>query len=666
MKKKKFGAKKSTKKVHLNKKESNVRYKGKISIHSKGFGFFIPNDADMQDVFIPTKYIGGAYNGDEVEIVILSKPHDKNKEGKVVKVLKRNVKLVVGNYVPVNFGGYVEPDMKNVNKDIFIPQDKTMGAKQGEKVVVKITDYGDNASLPKGEIVEIIGDMSKKGDDIVAIMRNYELYQEFPPEVKENAKLISQVVDSEKIKGREDFRNEVTCTIDGEDARDFDDAITIKKDGGGYVLGVHIADVGEYVPKGSVIDKEAYNRGTSVYFPDMVLPMLPKELSNGICSLNPKEDRLTLSVIINLDKWANVVGYKICEGVINSDERMTYDDVHAILVGDKAKREKYAHMVKYFELMNEVNNLLEDKRSKRGALDFDLPEAYIKVDESGKTIDVVKRERFEAHKIIESFMILANEVVAKHFCKLDIPFVYRVHEKPSEEKMIDFYKFIASLGIRYDKDIKFNNIAPLDLQKIIEASKNSNYATTINEVMLRSLQKARYDSKCLGHYGLALKYYCHFTSPIRRYPDLTIHRIIKDSLHGAIDAQKLMELKEWVIDSAFRSSEREVLAEKAERDVVAYKKCEYMQNFIGKEFDAKITGVNANGLFVGLENTVEGFASISNIPDDIYDLDEKMFTLTGRKNKFMIGEKVKVKLVGVNKEDRRVDFAVLSKIKNKD
>ncbi len=648
------------KSFHGAKKASKARFTGKLSVHAKGFGFFVPDDEDMQDIFIPAKHLNGGYNGDKVQIVLMRANGEKSSEGKVVKILERATKLVVGNFSEFSGGGYVEPDMRNINKDVFITKGNTMGAKTGDKVVAKITSYGDETSEPMGEIIEIIGDMSRKGDDIIAIMRNYELYQEFPMEVVEEAKKIPQTVSEEKLQGRQDFRKLVTCTIDGEDARDFDDAISIDKDkDGSYTLGVHIADVGEYVKRGSALDREAYNRGTSVYFPDMVLPMLPKELSNGICSLNPKVDRLTLSVMMKLDENANVIGYKICEGVINSNERMTYTDVQAVLDGKAEAREKYAHMAKYFMLMNELNDKLEQKEYKRGALDFDLPEVYIKVDDKGKTIDVVRRERFASHRIIESFMILANEVIAKHFNGLGVPFVYRVHEKPGEDKMIDFFKFASSLGFKYDTNIKFNNVAPKDLQKVIEDAKGKPYETALGEVMLRSLQKARYDSKCLGHYGLALRFYCHFTSPIRRYPDLTIHRIIKQSLRGKLSADKIEELKEFVMDSAARSSEREVLADKAERDVEAYKKCEFMERFIGSEYTAKITGLTNNGVFVGLDNTVEGFASIDNLPDDIYSLDEKMFTLTGQKFRFIIGQPVKVKLLAVNKQERHIDFAIV-------
>lgn len=632
-------------------------HKGKMSIHAKGFGFCELFDLDDEDVFISSTNLNGAFNGDEVEILIFNNKSHKNREGKVVNILKRGVNLVVGNYLEVKDGGYVEPDMKNVNKDIFIPANQTMNAKQGQKVVAKIIDYGDERSIPVGEIIEIIGDMDKKGNDIIAIIRNYELYEEFPIDVVEDAKRIKQEVTEDELNGREDLRNELMCTIDGEDARDFDDAISIKRTpDGGYELGVHIADVGHYVKEGSLIDKEAYNRGTSVYFPDMVLPMLPKELSNGICSLNPKVDRLALSVIAKLDKDGNLKEHKICESVINSNERMTYTDVYAILQGDKNTREKYSILTESFEIMAELSKILEEKRFAKGALDFDLPETYVIVDENGKTIDIAKRERNEAHRLIESFMILANEIVAEEFNALNIPFVYRVHEKPTSEKMQAFFAFADAMAIDHDVLIDYANIKPKNLQEVIQNAKESTFSKTISEVMLRSLQKAKYFQKCLGHFGLASKYYCHFTSPIRRYPDLTIHRIIKAHLNGKLNADEIYRLQEFVMDSSNRSSERERLAEKAERDVVAYKKCEFMQKFIGEEFEGSISGVTANGIFIALPNTVEGFVNISNLPDDIYELNEKLFTLVGSKNKFMIGQNVKVKLVGVNLADRRIDF----------
>lgn len=638
--------------------ESNVRYKGKMIVNVKGFGFFVPEQVGMEDVFISSSNLNGAYNGDVVEIVLLKSKGFKSREGKVVNIISRGNRVVVGNFLRYKKGGYVSPDMRNINKDVYIEEGKTMNAKKGDKVVVKILDYGSESSFPTGEIIEIIGDMSRKGDDIIAIIRNYELIEEFPEEVKESVKKIPTKVTSKELVGRVDFRDKLTCTIDGEDARDFDDAISIEKLGKGYKLYVHIADVGHYVPKDSIIDKEAFKRGTSVYFPDMVLPMLPKELSNGICSLNPKEDRLVLTVVAELNENADVVNYKICEGVINSNERMTYKDVYSILCGDVEVSKRYKDLVPSFLLMSELNKKLEEKRNIRGALDFDIPETYVKVDEKGKTIAIEERERNEAHRIIESFMILANEIVAKEYQFLKIPFVYRVHETPTAEKMEDFFTFASTLGFD-TKMTSFNKVKPKDLQNIINKAKDSVYSKTLSEVMLRSLQKAKYFPECLGHFGLASTSYCHFTSPIRRYPDLTIHRIIKDRIHNKINESNIADLKEFVDESCVRSSEREQLAEKAEREVVAFKKCEFMVKFIGSDFEGYVSGVTANGVFIELPNTVEGFASIDHIPDDIYELDEKNYCLRGQKHKYLIGQPVKVKIAAVNMDERKIDFQIL-------
>lgn len=640
-------------------RENKKEYVGTISVNPRGFGFFMFEDTSQEDVFIAPSNLNGAYNGDKVKIVLFKNRGQKSREGVVVSILERGTRFIVGNFVEFKGGGFLEPDTIKIHKDIFIPQNSTMGAKNGEKVVVRITDYGSEAASPEGEVVEIIGDMTRKGDDIIAIIRNYELFEAFPIDVNEEAQKVAQEVSEVDKSGREDFRDKIVCTIDGGDARDFDDAISIEKNDQVYTLGVHIADVGHYVKRGSLLDKEAYNRGTSVYFPDMVLPMLPKELSNGICSLNPNVDRLTLSVVAKIDKNGDVIDYKICESVINSAFRMTYDDVYAILCGDEQKTKQFSSLAPSLLLMSELDTILTDKRKARGALDFDLPETIVKVDDAGKTIEIAKRERNKAHIIIESFMLLANEIIAKHFREKNLPFIYRVHEKPTFEKMKDFYSFASALGVDADVD-DYSYVSPKDLQKVIAQARQTPYEKPISEVMLRSLQKAKYFQKCLGHFGLALKDYCHFTSPIRRYPDLCIHRIIKDSLHGDLDAKLVYELQDFVIDAANRSSERERLAEKAEREVVAYKKCEFMQGFIGEQFDAVVSGVNSNGVFVELENTVEGFINLSNLPLDNYTFDEKLYTLKGSKHKFMLGQTLRVQLDSVNLKDRRIDFTFVS------
>ncbi|MBQ8748995.1 MAG: ribonuclease R [Clostridia bacterium] len=638
---------------------------GKIMAHTRGFAFCQIENDEIEDVFIAPPKLNGAFNNDKVEIQVYEGRDGESHEGRVVNILERGTNIVVGNFMAIKGGGFVSPDNRKFNKDIYIPQNKINNAMNQDKVVVKILDYGDYTKNPSGEIIEVIGDMSNKGDDIIAIIRNYELYQEFPITVSEVARKVPQKVTEKDLVGRVDLRDVLTCTIDGEDSRDFDDAISIERlENGNFKLGVHIADVGHYVKRGSPIDIEAFNRGTSVYFPDMVLPMIPKELSNGICSLNPNVDRLTLSVIAELDKKGEVVDYKICESVINSNERMTYNDVYAILQGDEELTKKYAHIKDSFFLMAELNEILEKNRKDRGALDFEIPEAYIKVDENGRTCDIVQRERNTAHRLIESFMVLANEIVAKHFDMLKIPFVYRVHDKPTIEKMADFLSFISGVGIKVS--VKPEQVTSKALQQITKLAEEKEISKTVNEVMLRSMQKALYETNCRGHFGLGARFYCHFTSPIRRYPDLTINRIIKLSINNKLDEHEIARLQEFVHESAVRSSEREKLAEKAEREVDAFKKAEYMQAFVGCQYDATITGATANGIFVGLANTCEGFVSISNLPDDIYNYNEKTFTLRGQRNVFMLGKPVKVELIAVNLEERKLDFKYIEKFDNEE
>jgi ribonuclease R len=647
-------------KIFLSKESGFLR--GTISASSRGFAFCELDDETMPDMFIAPKNLNGAFNNDIVLIKIIDKgTKEKSTEAEVVKVLKRGTTKVVGLLKKQKNFGFVIVDDAKFTKDVYIQKKNLSTAKDGEKVVVQILDFGDSRKKPEGKIIEVIGDPNKKGNDILSIIRTYNLYEEFPKNVIDEANKLPDKLSLKDEENRLDLKDELTVTIDGEDAKDFDDAVSLKiNNDGTYHLGVHIADVGNYVKRNSEIDKEAFNRGTSVYFPDRVLPMLPTKLSNGICSLNPKQDRLTLSVIMDIDANGKVFNHKICESVINSNERMTYTDVYAVLEGDEKTTKKYAYLKDMFFKMAELHSILEKNRFERGALDFELPECYIMVDENGKTCDIKKRERNTAHKMIESFMLIANEVVAKDFYDKMIPFVYRIHEKPTEEKMQNFFNFIEVLGVKTSASA--TNVEPKDLQTIVDSTKNQPYAKTVNEVMLRSLQKAKYSPNCLGHYGLAAKFYCHFTSPIRRYPDLTIHRIIKDYLHNNIKGAKLEELKEFVCIASDQSSTREILAEKAEREVDDYKKAEYMQQFVGKEFDASITGITNNGIFVGLENTVEGMIRLENLPKDDYIYNENLFMLAGKQNKFMIGQDLKVRLKSVNLEERRIDFEYISRI----
>ena len=460
-------------------------------------------------------------------------------------------------------------------------------------------------------------------------------------------------------KGRVDFRNDHVVTIDGEDAKDLDDAVcVVKNDDGSYVLKVHIADVSNYVKYDSLLDKEAYKRATSVYFPNLVYPMLPRELSNGICSLNPHEDRLTLSVVMNIDKQGNVVDYQICEGLIRTCERMTYTDVYAILQGDPQTCKKYDYLVQDFKNMESLHYLLEENRNKRGALNFDLPECKFEMDEQGHVLDVKLYERNVAHLMIESFMLITNEVVAEAMCKREIPFIFRVHEQPDAERMNEFFNFISGFKLKVNSTP--DKVKPKDLQQLLHKIEGQPYESMVNQVMLRSLQKARYASKNLGHFGIAAQYYCHFTSPIRRYPDLAIHRIIKSVVLRKPDPNWYEFLKEWVVDASLQSSDREKLAETAEREVDDLKKAEFMQGHLQEEFEGVVTGVTSFGVFVELPNTVEGLCTMENLPDDNYLLFEKAYKLSGSKHSYHLGQKVRVRAVEVNLLKRQITFKMLT------
>lgn len=626
---------------------------GKLIMTTKGFAFVdIKQD---EDVFIPASKVNGALNGDSVKIKF--KKCSKGFEGSVVSIVKRGHQTLVGKVVQFSNNYYLEPNDSKYGNMLLVDGENSM-IKEGDVVVASIIDYGVNNGMLKGEVIEKI-DTEAKGGDILEIIREYELYEEFPPYIEKCARDVAKPITESDLAYREDFRNEIMFTIDGEDAKDFDDAVSLVRTEKGYKLGVHIADVSHYVKPGSPLDKEAFARGTSVYFPDRVLPMLPTALSNDMCSLNANVDRLTLSVIIEFDSETNVIDHKICESVINSNARMTYTDVYACLSGDKKARKKYAELSETFDLMEELSEKLILKREKRGALDFDFPECYIVVDEKGKTCDIRARERNSAHRLIESFMLIANEVVAEHYDRLGLPFVYRIHEKPTPEKMKALLEFVEAFNVKVNINPK--DVKPDDLKSILKQIENEPYKNAVSEVLLRSLQKAKYAPKCLGHFGLAAPYYCHFTSPIRRYPDLSIHRIIKLHLHNKLEGVTLSNMAEFVIESSERSSEREKLAEQAEREVDAYKKAEYMQQFIGKHYEATISSVTQYGVYVSLENTVDGKIAIENLPDDYYKFSEKAYCLVGKKHKFTIGDKIDVTCIGTNLKEREVYFEYYDK-----
>jgi len=630
--------------------------KGKLIGNNRGFAFVDVGDPNVPDFFVPPSKLNGALNGDIVLVKPLSQT-DLSQEAEVVKVLARNNTTVVGTFEKLKRGdGLITPDNNKFSKQIIVPQKASMGATTGQKVVVKVIFSAKGENL-KGEVIEILGQEDDFKTLQLALIRDHKLYEEFPKEVLDEASKIPQQVLPSELAGRLDLRDELTFTIDGADARDFDDAVSISKKGKNYVLGVHIADVGHYVHQDTELDKEAYLRGTSSYFPNLVLPMLPKALSNGICSLNEGVDRLTLSCIMEIKPTGEVVDYKICESVINSKKRFTYDEVFAIIQGKKPEVKTFAKFKQTIDTMNELSKILGEVKKANGMLELDVPEVHFELDENEKVKVVEPRERNEAHILIENFMVIANETVAKHYAKLDFPFVYRVHEKPTREKIASFCYFLNSIG-EPTPEIVGNQIEPDFVQEILKQLNGKDYEQTCNKVLLRSLQKAKYLEDCLGHFGLALEYYCHFTSPIRRYPDLCIHRIIKEDKKKKIDKTRIEELRDFVADASIRSSETEKNATEAERDVDDLYKAYYMQDHLNEEFEGIISGVQSYGFYVELTNTIEGLVRVENLPDDGYLFFEKTYKLKGPSRTFGLGDKVKVKAIKASMYDRKIEFVL--------
>ena len=632
--------------------------KGILIGNSRGFAFckFL-DEGDTPDVFIPPTALKNALHQDIV--LVKSRKVDDKMEGEVVKIVERNNKNIVGTLDIVNDRlAFVKPDDTRMFKDILVRNHKKFRAKQDDKVVCRITRYNSGDKNPQGNITEVLGLNGDPKIEMLAIIRENNLYAEFEPEVLAEARGIPQKVSEKEMAGRRDFRDLDIVTIDGEDTRDIDDAVSIEEHPDGhFTLGVHIADVSHYVKPNSPLDQEAYKRGTSVYFPDEVYPMLPKELSNGICSLNPKVDRLTLSVLMEIDADGKVYDYEIVEGIIKSREQMTYTDVFAILNDDAETCKKYAYLVDKFKTMQKLHRILLKTRQKRGALEFDLPECEFEMDSAGHVIDVKLHERNEAHLLIESFMLIANETVAAACNKEKIPFLYRVHEQPDGQKMFDFFQFAGQFGYKVGDNP--DKVTPKELQNLLKRVEGQPCESLINSVMLRSLQKARYATKDLGHFGIAAVDYCHFTSPIRRYPDLFIHRMIKKFYLRNKDKKEMGFYAEFAEQAALDTSEREKLAEVAEREVEDLKKADYMQNHIGEVYEGVVTGCTNFGVFVALPNTVEGMCSLENLPTDNYVLLEKLFKLAGTKHDYQLGQKVKVEVVSVNLRRRQIDFKML-------
>ncbi|MEC0493703.1 ribonuclease R [Bacillus glycinifermentans] len=636
--------------------------KGKISAHAKGFAFLLPEDPSFDDVFIPPSELGTAMNGDTVLVRLSTQTGGTKKEGTVIRIVERNIETVVGTYTETKSFGFVIPDDKKITNDIFIPKHAKNGAVEGHKVVVRLTSYPEGRMSTEGEVVEILGHKNDPGIDILSVIHKHGLPGEFPPEAMEQANETPEKIDENDLKGRRDLRDQTIVTIDGADAKDLDDAVTVTKlKNGHYKLGVHIADVSHYVTEGSPIDKEAYERGTSVYLVDRVIPMIPHRLSNGICSLNPKVDRLTMSCEMLINKQGQVVEHEIFQSVIKTTERMTYLDVNKILVDDDQElKQKYEALVPMFKDMEELAAVLREKRMARGAVDFDFKEAKVLVDEEGKAKDVVLRERSTAEKLIEEFMLVANETVAEHFHWMNVPFIYRIHEDPDQEKLQRFLEFVTTFG--YVIKGTAGNIHPKALQKVLDDVRDTPEEAVISTVMLRSMKQAKYDPQSLGHFGLSTEFYTHFTSPIRRYPDLIVHRLIRTYLiQGKTDEATREKWAHLLPDIAEHTSNMERNAVDAERETDDLKKAEYMMDKIGEEFEGVISSVTNFGMFVELPNTIEGLVHVSFMTDDFYRFDEQHFAMIGERtgNVYRIGDEITVRVVDVNKEERNIDFEIV-------
>ena len=652
-----------------------VHHKGIFQSNARGFGFVTPENGEA-DVFIPEENISGAFHGDEVEFIITSAPSGKRREGKIVRILAHHVVRIVGMYEKCKNFGFVRPDDQRYLKDIYIPAGREHGAMTGHKVVAELTSYGEAHMKPEGEIVQIIGHIGDPGTDILSIVMDAGIPTEFPERVLNQAERVGKPVSEADCAGRKDLRGWTMVTIDGEDAKDLDDAVSLTKENGGYRLGVHIADVSNYVQEKSALDREALKRGTSVYLADRVIPMLPRNLSNGICSLNAGEDRLALSCIMTISPDGEITDHEIAETVIRVNKRMSYNGVAAILSAsapDGADNEKqtedtgaicteytdYKEYVPLLLLMRELSEILRKRRGRRGSIDFDMPETKVVLDESGKPVDIRPYDRNDATKIIEDFMLVANETVAEEYYWLEVPFIYRTHDVPDEEKIRQLSAFINNFG--YHIHVK-NEVRPKEIQKLHDRAEGTPYEAMISRLALRSMKRARYTTENSGHFGLAARHYTHFTSPIRRYPDLQIHRIIKENIRGRLNEERISHYAEILPGVAAQCSERERRAEEAEREVIKMKKAEYMQDHIGQEYDGVISGVTKWGIYVELPNTVEGLVHVADMHEDHYEFSEQSYELVGvhTGKRYRLGQTVRVCVADADKLQRTVNFEILS------
>lgn len=637
-------------------KPETVAMVGTFTGNAKGFGFVTIEGQD-QDIYIGADKTRDAMHGDTVQIVVEAARGGRRPEGTVVRVLERANKTLVGFYQKNKSFGFVIPDNQKISTDVFIPQGKDMGAVTGHKVIVTMTEYGGERKKPEGIITEIIGHVNDPGTDILSIVKAYGIPEEYPAEVMRQVSRMPDEVTPEDIAGRKDLRDWQTVTIDGEDAKDLDDAITLSREEYGYKLGVHIADVSHYVTENSPLDEEALKRGTSVYLVDRVIPMLPHKLSNGICSLNAGTDRLALSCIMEIDNQGRVIGHEVAETVINVDRRMTYTAVNEIVTEkNEETMAEYRDFVEMFERMKELADILREKRSQRGSIDFDFPETKIILDDKGKAVDIKPYDRNAATKIIEDFMLMANETIAEDYFWQELPFVYRTHDYPDPEKMKRLGVFINNFG--YTIRAQNGEVHPKEIQKLLTKIEGTEEEALISRLTLRSMKQAKYMSVCTGHFGLAAKYYTHFTSPIRRYPDLQIHRIIKENLRGSLTDKRIAHYDKILTGVTVQCSAMERRAEEAERETVKLKKCEFMTKRIGQVFEGVISGVTNWGFYVELPNTVEGLVHVNELQGDYYVFDEERMELRGETGGkiYKLGQKVAVVVTGTDRLTKTVAF----------
>jgi ribonuclease R len=636
---------------------------GRLQGNPKGFAFLLPSNPGRPDVYISQEDLNGALHNDRV-VVRLHPATDRGRpEGEVIRILKRANRQVVGSFERNRDYGFVVPDDKRLSIEIFIDASDTGGARHGDKVVVEITRWREGRRSPEGKVKEVLGQANQPGVDVLAIVRKYQLPEAFPGKALRELEALPDRVLSHEFKNRRDLRDLKTVTIDGDDAKDLDDAISIQElPGGGWRLLVHIADVSYYVREGTALDEEAFARGSSVYLVDRVIPMLPPKLSNGICSLNAGEDRLSLTVLMEIDQKGIVQKHDIFPSVIKVTERMTYDVVLRLLEGgDQELQERYRDLLPEFRLMDQLARKLFSRRLKRGAVDFNFPEYKVVLDDRGKPQEIIKGYRTRSESIIEEFMILANETIAEHMYWREAPFIYRVHEEPGPDDVLKLNDFLHNLG--YHVKVSNGKVTPEAFQAVVNKVKDRPEEQLVNTVVLRSMRHALYGPDNLEHFGLAAPYYCHFTAPIRRYPDLVIHRIIREYLAGGPSKKRLKFLERQMPVWAEQSSVREKAAEEAERESVELKMVEFMERHLGKVFDGTISGVTSFGLFVELENGVEGLVHVSTITDDYYSFQEKQMALLGEHTRkiYRLGDPVTVLVTKVNVADRQIDFELVTR-----